>query len=113
MRSPTAWADYVNLDTSPLQAFITYLAGANVFCAAQGEDLVEGESESRPAEPCCSAVVDGPHERQSPRANQLHEEDPGYQRQAIQYGALWSLGVLQQSSHQESLETPTKVGNER
>lgn len=78
MRSPTARNDYVNLEMSPLQGFITNLARANVFCAAQCEDLVESESENRPTEACCSAVVDGPHERQSPGANQLHEEDPCY-----------------------------------
>lgn len=100
------------METSPLQGFITYLAWANVFCAAQGEDLVEGESESRPTEACCSAVVDGPHECQSPRTNQLREEDPGYQRQAVCYGALGSLGILQQSSYQDSLEETTKVGDE-
>lgn len=88
MWCPAARGDLVNLKTSPLKAFITYLAWADVFSAAEAEDLVEGKSKSCPTEACCSAVVDGPHERQRPGAHQLHEEDPGYQRQAVRHMTL-------------------------
>ena len=63
------------------------------------------KSKSGPTEARCSAVVDGPHERHGPGANQLSEEDPGYQGQAVRNAAHWTLGILQQSSHQESLGT--------
>lgn len=90
---------------SLLQGNATHLAWTDVFSAAQAEDLVEGKSKSCSTEACCSAVVDGPHECQRPGAHQLHEEDPGDQRQTVRQAALWALGVFQKSSNQESLCT--------
>lgn len=105
MWRPAVRDDLVNLEMSPLQGYTTNLAWTDVFSAAQAEDLMEGKSKSCPTEACCSAVVDGPHERQRPGAHQFQEEDPSYQRQAVWHAAFRALGIFQQSSNQESLGT--------
>lgn len=95
---------------SPLQGYATYLAWTDVFSAAQAKDFMEGKSKSCATEARGSAVVDGPHECQRPGANQFHEEDPSHQRQAVRQPGLCALGILQQSSNQESLGTKGKKG---
>lgn len=110
MWCPAAWDDLVNLEASTLQGRATYLSRTDIFGAAQAEDFVEGESKSCSTEARCSAVVDGPHERQRPGSNELHEEDPSYQRQAVRHTGLSALGILQQGPHQERLGTEGEKG---
>lgn len=94
-----------SIRVGPRRLSSKYLAQVDFFRAAQIEDLVEGEGQGGPAEARRCAIVDGPHERKGPGSYQLREEDAGGQGEAERHRALRVLGVFQQRTHQEGLQT--------
>ena len=98
----------------PLNPNLTaHLSNTHVSGVAQIQKLVEGEGESGPAEARGRAVVERPHERQRPGADELRHEDACHQGQAEGQPALCVLGVLQQGPDQERLGTSHKVERQR